>query len=162
MLRSRIAVSAGALAIAALASAALLASLVGAASAQPMAVAAGGKAATIKLGHTSVGKILEAKNGFTLYAFTADKRNKDNCVKRNGCTGLWPLFTTHGKPKGINGVNSSKLGTIKVNGKSQVTYAGHPLYEYAEDSSPGSTFYVGVSQFGGKWKAVQASGNLTG
>src|SRR5581483_12332032 len=100
------------------------------------ATAAGGRAATVKLGSTSMGKILEAKNGFTLYAFTADKRNKDNCVKRSGCTGLWPLFTTHGKPKAGNGVKGSMLGTIKVNGKSQVTYGGHPLYEYTGDSSP--------------------------
>lgn len=151
-----------ALVTAALVSAALLVSLSGAASARSLAMAAGGKPATVKLGATSDGKILEARNGFTLYAFTADKRNKDNCVTRSGCSGVWPLFTTHGKPKAQGGVKRSMLGTIKVNGKSQVTYGGHPLYEYSADTSPGSTDYVGASQFGGTWKAVRASGQLTG
>jgi predicted lipoprotein with Yx(FWY)xxD motif len=163
MSRNRIPTAAAAvLAAAVLASALLLTSMIGAASARSMATAAGGKAATVKLGNTGMGKILEAKNGFTLYAFTADKHNKNNCVKRSGCTGVWPMFTTQGKPKANSGVKSSMLGTIKVKGKTQVTYGGHPLYEYSGDTSPGSTSYVGVSQFGGTWKAVKASGKLTG
>lgn len=160
MFRSRIPIAAGAaVAVTVLASAALLVSLVGAASARPSAVAAS-RGAMVKLRSTSVGKILVARNGFTLYAFTADKRNQDKCVKRSGCTGLWPLFTTHGRPQAGPGVKRSKLGTIKVNGKSQVTYGGHPLYEYTGDTSPGSTSYVNFSQFGGRWPAVNASGNL--
>src|ERR1700733_12116107 len=162
MSRNRIRTGAAVLAAAVLASAALLMSLVGSASATPSAVAAGAKPATVNLRSTSIGKILVNKRGFTLYAFLADKRNKDNCVTRSGCTGLWPLFTTHGKPKAGKGVNRSMLGTIKVNGKMQVTYNGHPLYGYSADTSPGSTSYVGVSQFGAKWKALNASGKLVG
>jgi predicted lipoprotein with Yx(FWY)xxD motif len=162
MFRSRISIAAGAaLAVVVLASAALLVPLVATASASPSGVAAGG-GATVKLRSTSVGKILVAKNGFTLYAFGADRRNQDRCVKRSGCTGLWPLFTTRGRPNAGRGVNRSMLGTIKVNGKSQVTYGGRPLYEYSADSSPGATSYLGVSQFGGKWRGVRASGKLVG
>lgn len=160
MLRTRIPIAAGAaLAAAALASAALLVALVGAASARPSAVAANG-GATVKLRSTSKGKILVAKNGFTLYAFTADKRNQDKCVTRSGCTGLWPMFTTRGRPNAGPGVKRSMLGTIRVKGKSQVTYGGHPLYEYSGDTSPGSTSYVNFSQFGGRWPAMNASGKL--
>src|SRR5437588_6484087 len=60
-----------------------------------------------------------------------------------------------GRPNAGPGVKRSMLGTIKVKGKSQVTYGGHPLYEYSGDTSPGSTSYVGVSQFGAKWRAVK-------
>lgn len=163
MFRSRIPIAAGAgLAVAVLAAAVLLVSFVGAASASPSAVAAGAKPATINLRNTSAGKILVNKRGFTLYAFAADKRNKDKCVTRSGCTGVWPLFTTQGKPKTGKGVNHSMVGTIKVKGKMQVTYDGHPLYGYTGDFSPGSTDYVGVSMFGAKWKALNASGKLVG
>jgi predicted lipoprotein with Yx(FWY)xxD motif len=153
---------AGAALAAALASAALFSALAGPASASPSAFAARSGPAKIQLRSTSSGKILTNGRGFTLYAFTADKRRKDVCVKRSGCTSIWPLVTTKGKPKAGHGVDRSMLGTIKVNGKTQVTYAGHPLYKYTGDFSPGDTSYVGVNQFGGVWKALTGSGKLVG
>jgi len=42
-------------------------------------------------------------------------------------------------------------------GASQVTYAGHALYTFSEDSR-GATDYVGVNEFGGNWDAVGSSG----
>ena len=162
MFRTRITIFAGTALTAALASAALWTALAGLASASPRASAARTGAANIQLHNTRVGKILTTRNGFTVYAFTADKARKDVCVKRSGCTSLWPLVTTHGKPKAGKGVNRRMLGTIKVNGKTQVTYGGHPLYKYSGDSSSGDTSYVGVNQFGGVWKALAASGKLIG
>jgi predicted lipoprotein with Yx(FWY)xxD motif len=120
-------------------------------------------AATVALRSTSLGRILVNGRGHTLYAFTKDGRNKDRCVTTEGCTSAWPLLTVKGKPHAGAGVKGSKLSTITVAGGShQVTYAGHPLYTYVSDSGPGETSYVGVSQFGGKWLAVQASGSLKG
>jgi predicted lipoprotein with Yx(FWY)xxD motif len=163
MFRSRIQVTAVAiLSVAAVACTALVMSLAGAAAASPSAAAARAKPAKIKLRTTSVGKILVNNQGFTLYAFTRDKKNKDKCAGVNGCTGVWPLMTSHGKPKAGKGVKRSMLGTIKVHGKRQVTYNGHPLYRYSFDTSPGETSYVGQSQFGGVWRAVNASGKLVG
>ncbi|HEY2260781.1 MAG TPA: hypothetical protein VGH45_13755 [Solirubrobacteraceae bacterium] len=163
MSRTRIGtVLATALTAAAVVSLALVLSLAATAAATPSAATARAKPAKIRLRNTGVGKILVSNRGFTLYAFAKDSRRKDRCVKISGCIGIWPMTTTHGKPLAGPGVNKSLLGTIKVHGKTQVTYAGRPLYGYIADTSPGSTSYVGVSQFGGVWRAVKASGKTVG
>jgi predicted lipoprotein with Yx(FWY)xxD motif len=163
MFRSRTGpASAAILAAAALASLALITFLAGHAAARPNAAAARAKPAKINLHNSGVGKILVNGKGFTVYMFTADKKRKDNCVSKSGCTGTWPLITTKGKPKAGKGVKQSLLGTIKVKGKQQVTYNGHPLYGYSGDGSAASTDYVGVSEFGGTWRALNASGKPVG
>lgn len=112
---------------------------------------------TINLTKTAIGKILTT-GGFTLYMFTHDSRNHDTCMAIHGCSGVWPSLFSAGKPKAGPGVKSSLLGTITVTGgKHQVTYAGHPLYTYKFDTK-GSTSYVGASEFGGKWYALNAAG----
>jgi predicted lipoprotein with Yx(FWY)xxD motif len=140
----------------------LIISAAGTAAASPSAMSAGGRPTTIKLRQTSLGMILVNNQGFTLYAFGKDRRNHDSCVNIRNCTGTWPIVTTPGKPRAAGGVNRSMLGTIRVKGKTQVTYGGRPLYRYAGDSSPGQTSYVGVSQFQGVWRAVKASGKTVG
>jgi predicted lipoprotein with Yx(FWY)xxD motif len=133
------------------------AAIVALAAAAPLALASG-RTPTLKLTHTSVGRILTAK-GDTMYAFTRDKRNKDVCQKIKTCLAVWkPLYTKH-KPKAGPGVKASLLGTIKLkNGKRQVTYKKHPLYIYT--ALPKGTSYVGFSMFGGRWDAVNARGGL--
>lgn len=117
------------------------------------------RAATVRLARTSKGKILVSSRGFTLYMFTADRRNRDRCVKVSGCTGIWPPLTVRTRPSAGIGVRRSLLGTIRLpNGRKQVTYNGHPLYLYTGDSAPRSTDYVGFSEFGGRWYAVNAGG----
>ncbi len=125
----------------------------------PIATASAAGGAKISLRQTSLGMILVNARGHTLYAFTKDARNKDRCVTTSGCTSVWPVVTTHGKPHGGAGVKGAMLSTIKLPGGSrQVTYAGHPLYAYAGDSSAGETDYVGADQFGGTWLAVNGAG----
>jgi predicted lipoprotein with Yx(FWY)xxD motif len=122
------------------------------------AVARGG-GSTLQLRKTSVGTILVNSRGFTVYAFTKDTRNHDACVAISGCPKVWPPVTATGKPTAGKGVKQGLLGTIKLaNGKRQVTYAGHPLYTYVADKSPGQTSYVNVLQFGGRWPALNAAG----
>jgi predicted lipoprotein with Yx(FWY)xxD motif len=127
----------------------------------PQATVASG--ATVGLHGSSLGKILVNGRGRTLYAFTRDGRNQDRCVTTEGCTSAWPVLTTSGKPRAGAGVSGSKLSTITIaGGEHQVTYAGHPLYTYVSDDGAAETDYVGVTQFGGKWLAVTASGSLKG
>jgi predicted lipoprotein with Yx(FWY)xxD motif len=117
--------------------------------------------AKFQLRQTSLGKVLVDKAGFTLYVFTHDSKNRDTCVKISGCTGTWPVIKTKGKPVAGRGVKASLLGTITLaHGVKQVTYAGHPLYGYVGDSGPGQTDYVGQSQFGGTWYAINANGKV--
>jgi predicted lipoprotein with Yx(FWY)xxD motif len=97
--------------------------------------------------------------GFTLYAFSKDRRNVDACVNIKGCLGVWPALTTVGKPIAGKGVKASLIGTIDVKGVGkQVTYNGFPLYTYVADTGPGQTFYVNFFQFQGRWPALNAAG----
>jgi predicted lipoprotein with Yx(FWY)xxD motif len=125
---------------------------------QTAASSATSKGPTVKLAKSSKGTILVTGSGFTLYLFTADKRNSDRCVAVSGCAAAWPPLTVTGKPTAGTGVKTSLLGTITIaGGKHQVTYDGHPLYRFTEDSA-GSTGYIGQSSFGGTWDGVSASG----
>ena len=57
-------------------------------------------------------------------------------------------------------MNAALLGnTTRSDGGTQLTYAGHPLYRYAGDQSPGDTNGQGLTQFGGGWDVVSPAGH---
>ncbi|HWY89708.1 MAG TPA: hypothetical protein VNY31_03475 [Solirubrobacteraceae bacterium] len=140
--------------------------LVGAVSASTVAGAQGGvptahssRATKVQLRHTRLGNILVTSSGFTLYEFTRDHSSANTCVHIRECSGTWPALQTSGRPTAGPGVKASLLSTTRLpGGKTQVTYAGHPLYLYSGDSGPGETSYVGENAFGGRWYALNASG----
>ena len=139
--------------------------IAGMALAAPISATAGAAAAGTKvdLRSTHDGKILVNSSGFTLYAFTKDATKRDNCMKIHGCIAVWAPLTTTGNPVAGPGLKASLLGTIPYKGSlKQVTYAGHPLYTYTGDDGPGSTEYIGASRSGGRWPALNASGQETG
>jgi predicted lipoprotein with Yx(FWY)xxD motif len=116
-----------------------------------------GRAATVSLRSTSLGRVLVAANGRTLYMFTADKAKTSSCY--GACAGIWPALLTSGRPSAGAGVKASLLGTSKRHdGKLQVTYAGHPLYFFSQDSQSGQTTGEGINHFGGHWWVVSAAG----
>ena len=122
-----------------------------------LALAAGG--AHVKLHRTGLGKLVTNGSGFTAYMFTRDGHDKNRCVKIKFCSSTWPAVSTHGKPIAGPGIKQSLLGETKLpNGRSQVTYAGHPLYTYAADSAAGDTSGEGSNGFGAKWWLVAPSG----
>ena len=120
--------------------------------------AAATAAPTVKLEKTNIGSIVVTGNGSVVYLFTRDPRNVDSCVKISGCPAVWPPLYVAGRPVGGPGVRASLLGTIRVGSRLQVTYAGRPLYGYAQNSNTFSTGYVGTAEFGGSWDAVSATG----
>ena len=129
------------------------------AGAHPSSSAHSAKAATIQLKKVGkLGKILTNNSGQVLYLFEKDKHGKSSC---NGqCAAGWPPALTTGKPKAGKGVSSSKLGTTKrKDGKTQVTYNGHPLYAYIGDSGPGKANGEGSKAFGAEWYVMNAKGN---
>jgi predicted lipoprotein with Yx(FWY)xxD motif len=140
--------------------------LAGAACVSAVATAQGGiptahasRAAKVELRHTRLGNILATSSGFTLYEFTHDHGNANSCVHISGCSETWPALQTSGRPTAGPGVHASLLSTTRLpGGKTQVTYAGHPLYRYSGDSGPGQTSYVGEKLFGGRWYAINSSG----
>lgn len=122
------------------------------------AVAAG--AATVTTHQTSKGKVLASAAGRTLYLFMADKNGKSSC--NGSCAAAWWPDLTGGKPVAASGsgVKASLLGTTRRrDGKTQVTYKGHPLYLYYKDKSAGQTNGQNANQFGGRWYVVTTAGN---
>jgi len=130
-----------------------------AAGATTSATARASRVAKVELERTSLGKVLVDSSGFTLYRFTKDGHNSDTCAKVKECLSVWPALTSSAKPLAGPGVKASLLATIKLSdGARQVTYAGHPLYLYADVSERAETYYVGAEQFGGTWDAVNVAG----
>jgi predicted lipoprotein with Yx(FWY)xxD motif len=124
------------------------------------AVAAWGSAhggALVKVGPSNLGRVLVDAHGKTLYIWAHDKGSKSTC---NGdCAEYWPPLLTRGKPVASGGAKAALLGTSRrSDGRMQVTYAGHPLYYFVQDSRPGQTKGEGLTGFGGRWDPVSAAG----
>ena len=130
----------------------------GSTSTAPSSVSPSGSAAeraTVILSDSALGRILTDDQGNTVYQFEMDSGGTSAC--NEGCDTTWPPLEASGKPSGGNGVDDSLLGTIKrADGTTQVTYAGHPLYHYSGDQTPGDTNGQGI---GDVWYAVAASGD---
>jgi predicted lipoprotein with Yx(FWY)xxD motif len=123
--------------------------------AKPSSTSAG---ATISTAGGPLGKHLVDSTGRTLYLFEADKTNQSNCP--TACLGIWPAYSTTSRPTAKGDVAPGKIGMAKAqNGKSIVTYNGHPLYYYAADQKPGDTGGQGLDQFGAEWYVVSPSGD---
>jgi predicted lipoprotein with Yx(FWY)xxD motif len=142
--------AAGALSVAALASAAFG----GTSSAAP---AKASKGALVTLGQTALGKVLVDARGRTLYQFGKDKPGRSACY--GTCAKYWPPLLSAAKPRPGKGVRASLLGiTKRTDGKRQVTYAGHPLYTFVGDTKAGQTTGEGLQNFGASWDALAAGG----
>ena len=108
-----------------------------------------------------LGKAIVNPEGLTLYDFHGDKGTTSSCY--GACEKAWPPLLTEGKPQAGEGAMASKLGTTKrKDGSLQVTYAGHPVYTYAEDAKPGDTTGNDTRAFGGQWYALGPSGEELG
>ncbi len=104
------------------------------------------------------GMVLVAANGHALYRYTPDTKGVRTCS--GACLKFWPplLVKAGTKPTVGAGAIASLVGTIKApQGMLQVTYAGFPLYFFAEDHQAGQMKGQG---FGGKWFVVNTHGSL--
>jgi predicted lipoprotein with Yx(FWY)xxD motif len=118
--------------------------------------AAGGSAIAIR--STSLGKTLVDANGRTLYLFKGDRPGVSTLSAAG--TAVWPRFVSAGHVKAEGGARAALIGTTtSPSGVRQLTYAGHPLYYYVGDSSPGSTRGQGLNEFGAHWYVLGSSGN---
>jgi predicted lipoprotein with Yx(FWY)xxD motif len=118
--------------------------------------------ATVALADSALGQILVDANGMTVYLFEKDTSG-DASACSGACAQAWPPVTVNGEPQGGDGVDASKLTTLKRDdGTTQVAYNGHPLYLYAGDSAAGDTNGNGLDQFGAEWYAMTAAGESAG
>jgi predicted lipoprotein with Yx(FWY)xxD motif len=118
-----------------------------------------GSSATIGVANEGdLGKILVDSQGRTLYLFQKDSGATSTCT--GACAVNWPPLRVNGKATEGSGASASLVGTTKrPDGKSQVTYNGHPLYLFKGDKEPGDTNGEGLNAFGGSWYALSASGD---
>jgi predicted lipoprotein with Yx(FWY)xxD motif len=133
----------------------LVAGISSSASARPSSLDSGhAKRTLVKLRKTSLGMVLVDARGRTLYLYTPDKHNKTVCYGQ--CAAYWPPLLTTGKPLAGAGVKAKLLGvTMRKDGSHQVTYAGHPLYFFVQDSKAGQT---NGEEFQNIWYVVSAAG----
>jgi predicted lipoprotein with Yx(FWY)xxD motif len=119
----------------------------------------GGGSATIGVANAaSLGRILVDSQGRTVYLFVKDTRLASTCSGE--CAVEWPPVTAKGKPKVGSGVTAREVGTTsRSDGKTQVTYNGHPLYLFEGDNEAGDTNGQGISAFGARWYVLSPAGN---
>lgn len=109
---------------------------------------------TIKIESSSLGDILVDGNGHTLYLYTPDGENATSSKCDATCLKAWPALK--GEPKAGDGVDASLIGTTTGDSAPQATYAGHPLYYYAQDNSAGDVNGQGV---GSIWYVLDSKGS---
>lgn len=121
----------------------------------PAPSASGG--VTISTAKGPMGTYLTDSSGRALYLWVADANGKSSCS--GACAQTWSPLAASATPKASGAVQAADLGTItRSDGTKQVTYGGHPLYTYAQDSGKGMTNGEGSSSFGAKWWLVAPSG----
>ena len=89
----------------------------------------------IKLKTASFGQILATRGHLALYTWKKEKGLKVKCT--GACAKAWPPLTIpHGTmaPKHIAGVMGTFGDVMRPDGKTQVTYNGHPLYTFHADT----------------------------
>jgi predicted lipoprotein with Yx(FWY)xxD motif len=116
-------------------------------------------ASTLTVRSSAYGRILFDSRGRALYAFTRDPRGRTAC--NGACAAAWPPYILRGRLRAGGPIKRSLLGTTRrSNGARQVTYAGRPLYYYVGDRRPGEVRCQNVSEFGGLWLVMRASGQI--
>ena len=122
--------------------------------APPTSSAAAGSAVQVK--DTSIGKVLAASDGRTLYTFNNDTTGKSNC--NGSCASTWPPLTATSAPVKLEGVAGDFSLVNRDDGQKQLALNGKPLYRYAADGSSADTKGEGV---GGVWFAAKAAATAT-
>ena len=103
-------------------------------------------AAPVKTMPSTLGDVVAAENGMTLYTFKKDEAGKSNC--NDECAKLWPPLTAAAADK------ADGAFTIIVRKDATMQWAkdGKPLYFWAKDTKPGDTTGNGVK---GVWDVAR-------
>lgn len=110
----------------------------------------------ITVAESDYGEMLFDARKQAIYIFQNDPKGKSVCYGE--CAEAWPPVFTDGEPRALKGARQSLLGTVKRrDGKLQVTYAGKPLYYYANEG-PGEVRCHNIHLNGGLWWVVGPNG----
>jgi predicted lipoprotein with Yx(FWY)xxD motif len=122
----------------------------------PATTTAAAPAMTLKTESGSYGVWLADQTGRTLYILTSDKGTTSSCYA--ACATAWPPVLTTGAVAASGAAVAGNLGTTtRTDGTTQVTYAGHPLYYFAQETSPNQVKGLGAQ---GVWFLVAPTGTV--
>jgi len=113
-------------------------------------------AVTIRVADSDFGQVLFDGTRQAIYLFDKETTAVPACY--DDCAVAWPPVLTDGNPVAGAGTMTDLLGTTpRTDGSTQVTYAGHPLYYYADEGKNVVTCH-NVREFGGLWLVVTPGG----
>ncbi|MCD2442688.1 hypothetical protein LQ757_10430 [Agromyces sp. SYSU K20354] len=108
---------------------------------------------------SSLGEIVVDGEGMTVYMFDNDTQGADASVCEGECATNWPAVTTDSESPEVEGV-TGEVGTITgVDGSTQVTLNGWPLYYFIGDEAAGDTNGQGVQEV---WWVLSPAGEKIG
>lgn len=116
-------------------------------------------AAVLTTADSDLGEIVVDGEGLTVYMFDNDTQGADVSVCEGECATNWPAVTTDSDSPEVEGV-TGEVGTITgVDGSTQVTLNGWPLYYFAGDAAAGDTAGQGVNDV---WWVLTPAGEKIG
>lgn len=119
-------------------------------------IAATSPGITITTAGSDFGTVLFDGTGQAIYLFDKEITTTPECYE--DCAAAWPPVLTDGIPVAGNDAETGLLGTtLRTDGSTQVTYAGHPLYYYAHEGKNVVTCHD-VTEFGGRWLVLTPTG----
>ena len=129
---------------------------------EPAASSDAGSAASgaaLATADSDLGEIVVDGEGMTVYMFDSDTQGGDASTCEGQCAANWPAVTTESDAPDVEGV-TGEVGTITgVDGSTQLTLNGWPLYYFAGDSAAGDTNGQGVN---GVWWVLTPAGEKIG
>ncbi|MGH8862350.1 MAG: hypothetical protein ACRDVG_14165 [Jatrophihabitantaceae bacterium] len=115
-------------------------------SSAPVSSSPSAKAAAVRITLSS-GRLV-GPDGHTLYSNSADTPGHLICT--GSCLTIWP--PVEGTPAAGAGVAAGDFGTVQRGSATQITYKGHPLYEFQSDMKAGEERGAGLTDQGGTWQ----------
>ncbi|MBT2498887.1 hypothetical protein J7E25_07240 [Agromyces sp. ISL-38] len=109
---------------------------------------------------SDLGEIVVDADGMTVYMFDNDTQGGDSSSCEGACATNWPAVTADSDDPPVAEGIDGEIGTIEgVDGKTQVTLNGWPLYYFAGDEAPGDINGQGVNDV---WWVLTPAGEKIG
>lgn len=118
----------------------------GGAPAEETTQAPAAEAGALGVAESDLGQIVVDGEGMTVYMFDKDTQGSGASACEGDCAANWPAVTVEGDAPEVEGV-TGEVGTITgVDGSTQLTLDGWPLYTFIGDEAPGDVAGQGVNE----------------
>jgi predicted lipoprotein with Yx(FWY)xxD motif len=126
--------------------------------AEPAPAPAEASVGTLVVGGEGADRYLTDNAGRAVYVLDGDDTGT-RCI--DDCLHAWPVVGGAAPVSGVPEVNGALIGTTtRADGTVQVTYAGHPLYYFADDTEVGVTHGRDVTDTWGRWYLLRPTGEV--